>query len=52
MKIWEEFKDYLKREFYGGNIFVMKGTLPQTEDEKYWYNRALQDCVLELKNYE
>lgn len=51
-KIWKEFRDHLKRTFYGGNIFVMKGTLPETEDEKYWYNRALQDCVLELKNYE
>ena len=32
MKIWEVFKDYLKREFYGGNIFVCKGTLPKTDN--------------------
>ena len=52
MKIWEDFKNYLKREFYGGNIFVCKGTLPKTDNEIYWYNRALQDCVLDMKNYE
>ena len=52
MKIWKDFRDYLKRTFYGGNLFVMKGSIPQTDDEKYWYNRALQDCVLELRTYE
>lgn len=51
-KIWKEFRDHLKRTFYGGNLFVMKGTLPQTEDEIYWYNRALQDCVLDMQSYE
>lgn len=52
MKIWEEFKACLKRKFYGGNIFVCKGTLPKTDNEIYWYNRALQDCVMDMKNYE
>lgn len=52
MKIWEEFKACLKRKFYGGNIFECKGTLPKTKDEIYWYNRALQDCVLDMKTYE
>lgn len=52
MKIWEEFKEYLKEKFYGGNIFVCKGKLPETKDEIYWYNKALQDCVLDMKTYE
>lgn len=51
-KIWEEFRDYLKSMFYGGNLFVTKGRLPQTDDEIYWYNKALQDCVLEMQSYE
>lgn len=51
-KIWEEFKHHLKQKFYGGNIFECKGTLPKTKDEIYWYNRALQDCVLDMKTYE
>lgn len=52
MKIWEQFKECLQRKFYGGNIFTCKGTLPKTDDEIYWYNRALQDSVVEMKNYE
>lgn len=51
-KIWEKFKEHLKEKFYGGNIFVCKGTLPKTKDEIYWYNKALQDCVLDMKTYE
>lgn len=52
MKIWEEFKACLKRKFYGGNIFEVQGTLPKTKDEIYWYNRALQDSVMDMKTYE
>lgn len=52
MKIWEEFKEYLKDKFYGGNIFVCKGKLPETKDEIYWYNKALQDCVRDMELYE
>ena len=52
MKIWEDFKACLKRKFYGGNIFEVKGALPKTKDEIYWYNRALQDSVMEMKTYE
>lgn len=51
-KIWKEFKHHLKEKFYGGNIFVCKGKLPKTKDEIYWYNKALQDCVLDMKTYE
>lgn len=51
-KVWEVFRDYLKSMFYGGNLFVTKGRLPETDDEVYWYNKALQDCVMELRNYE
>lgn len=51
-KIWEIFRDYLKSTFYGGNLFVTKGRLPQTDDEVYWYNKALQDCVLDIQSYE
>lgn len=51
-KVWKAFKKHLKRKFYGGNIFVCKGTLPQTNDEVYWYNKALQDCVLDMQSYE
>lgn len=50
--IWKEFKDHLKRKFYGGNIFECKGTLPKTKDEIYWYNRALQDCIMDIQMYE
>ena len=52
MKIWEEFKEYLKDKFYGGNIFVCKGKLPETKDEIYWYNKALQDSVRDMELYE
>ena len=52
MKIWENFKAHLKRKFYGGNIFEVMGTLPETKEEIYWYNRALQDSVLDMKTYE
>lgn len=52
MKIWEEFKEHLKEKFYGGNIFVCKGKLPETKDEIYWYNKALQDCVMDMELYE
>ena len=51
-KIWKEFKHHLKEKFYGGNIFEVKGTLPKTKEEIYWYNRALQDSVLDMKTYE
>jgi hypothetical protein len=52
MKIWEKFKEHLKEKFYGGNIFVCKGKLPETKDEIYWYNKALQDCVMDMELYE
>ncbi len=51
-KIWIQFLETLRMKFYGGNIFVMKGRIPETKEEKYWYNRALEDSVNELRNYE
>ena len=51
-KVWKDFKTCLKRKFYGGNIFEVKGKLPETKDEIYWYNKALQDCVRDMELYE
>lgn len=52
MEIWKNFKKHLQEKFYGGNIFTCMGTMPKTKDEIYWYNKALQDCVLDVKQYE
>ena len=52
MKIWEEFKEYLLTKAVNGNLFYTNCTLPETDKEKYWYNRGLQDSLMDVKCYE
>ena len=52
MKIWEQFKEYLITRAINGNWFYTYRTLPATDKEKYWYNRGLEDSLLDLKRYE
>lgn len=52
MKIWEQFKEYLITRAINGNLFYTYRTLPKTEKEKYWYNRGLQDSLLDVRDYE
>lgn len=52
MKIWEQFKEYLMTHAVNGNLFYTYRTLPETNKEKYWYNRGLQDSLLDVKRYE
>ena len=35
-----------------GNLFYTSRTLPKTDKEKYWYNRGLQDSLMDVKLYE
>lgn len=52
MKIWEQFKKHLITLAVNGNLFYTRYTLPQTDEEKYWYNRGLQDSLMDVKFYE
>ena len=52
MKIWEIFKEHLLTHAVNGNLFYTHRTLPETEKEKYWYNRGLQDSLMDVKCYE
>ena len=52
MKIWEKFKEFLLTHAVNGNMFYTYRTLPQTDKEKYWYNRGLQDSLMDVKCYE
>lgn len=52
MKIWEQFKEYLRGHAVNGNLFYTRFTLPKTCDEKYWYNIGLQDSITDLRDYE
>lgn len=52
MKIWEQFKEYLITRAINGNMFYTYRTLPETEKEKYWYNRGLEDSLLDVERYE
>lgn len=52
MKIWEKFKEEVIYKYVTCNIFHIKGSLPETEEQKYWYNKALQDSFSEMKLYE
>jgi hypothetical protein len=52
MKIWEQFKEKLLTNAVNGNLFYTHDTLPQTDKEKYWYNRGLQDSLMDVKCYE
>lgn len=52
MKIWEHFKQFLITNAVNGNLFYTFKTLPQTDIEKYWYNRGLQDSLMDLKTFE
>ena len=33
-------------------MFYTYRALPETEKEKYWYNRGLEDSLLDVKRYE
>ena len=52
MKIWEQFKEHLITRAINGNLFYTRYTLPKTDEEKYWYNRGLQDSLMDVKSYE
>lgn len=52
MKIWEKFKEEVIYKYATYNIFHIKGSLPKTKEQKYWYNKALQDSFSEMKLYE
>lgn len=52
MKIWEHFKEKLLTFAVNGNMFYTSCTLPQTNKEKYWYNRGLQDSLMDVQFYE
>ena len=52
MKIWEHFKEILLTRAINGNLFYTRRTLPKTNEEKYWYNRGLQDSLMDVKCYE
>jgi hypothetical protein len=52
MKIWEIFKEHLITRAINGSIFYTRFTLPNTDKEKYWYNRGLQDSLMDVKRYE
>lgn len=52
MKIWEQFKRHLITLAVNGNLFYTSRTLPETDEEKYWYNRGLQDSLMDVKRYE
>lgn len=52
MKIWEQFKEMLLTRAVNGNWLYTSRTLPETNKEKYWYNRGLQDSLMDVKLYE
>lgn len=52
MKIWEMLKEKLLTNAVNGNLFYTSRTLPQTNKEKYWYNRGLHDSLIDVRNYE
>ena len=52
MKFWEHLRELFKKYYYNGNIFFTKGKLPYTKEEKYWYNKALEDSLFEVRNFE
>lgn len=52
MKIWKEFKEFLITNAVNGSLFYTPRTLPKTDEEKYWYNRGLQDSLMDLRRYE
>lgn len=52
MKIWEQFKAKLLTNAVNGNLFYTSRTLPETNKERYWYNRGLQDSLMDVKLYE
>ena len=52
MKIWEQFKAMLLTNAVNGNLFYTRRTLPKTDKEKYWYNRGIQDSLIDVKRYE
>ena len=51
-KIWEKFKEAVLYNCVTCNLFNIKGSLPETKEQKYWYNRALQDSFAEMKIHE
>lgn len=51
MKIWELFREKLLNAV-NGSLFYTSRTLPETDKEKYWYNRGLEDSFKDLKCYE
>jgi len=52
MNIWKQFKEKLLTNAVNGNLFYTQRTLPETDKEKYWYNRGLQDSLMDVKCYE
>lgn len=52
MIFWEHFKSFLLTHLVNGNLFYSIGPLPETDKEKYWYNKALQDCLKDVKRFE
>lgn len=52
MKIWEKFKEAVLYKYVTCNLFNIMGSIPETKEQNYWYNRALQDSFSEMKIHE